>query len=102
MTLTLVSPFPITASAAVVNTTELPSLPLALTRVSRGMSIAASAGSVSENSSSVSADDGGIRLDTPGAIDVRERRTSASGTLGAGDGSLRIESGDGRIVLRGE
>lgn len=49
---------------------------------------------------SVDTRDGPIRLDLPGAVDVKQRRTSASGRLGAGDGRLRIHSGDGRVVVR--
>ncbi len=48
----------------------------------------------------IDTDDGGIRLDTPGAVDVSENRSSVSGRLGEGEGRLRIESGDGRVVLR--
>ncbi len=49
---------------------------------------------------SIDTDDGGIRLDTPGAVDVSKRESRVSGRLGAGEGSLRVESGDGRVILR--
>ena len=49
---------------------------------------------------SIDTDDGGIRLDAPGAVDVSKRRSQVSGKLGAGEGSLRVESGDGRVILR--
>lgn len=49
---------------------------------------------------SIDTDDGGIRLDTPGAVEVSERRSRVSGRLGSGEGSLRIESGDGDVALR--
>ena len=45
--------------------------------------------------------DGDIRVEVPGAADLSERRSSASGRIGSGEGRLRIESGDGRVVVRG-
>lgn len=44
--------------------------------------------------------DGPIRLEAPGAVDVKQRRRSVSGQLGAGEGRLRIESEDGRVLMR--
>ncbi len=44
--------------------------------------------------------DGPIRLDLPEAVDVREGRSRATAQLGAGEGRLRIETGDGRVVVR--
>ena len=44
--------------------------------------------------------DGAIRLDAPQATDVTRRESRLSGRLGAGEGELRVESGDGRVVLR--
>ena len=50
---------------------------------------------------SVDTRDGGIRVDLPGATNVSRRDNRVTGRLGEGAGRLDIESGDGRVVLRG-
>ncbi len=49
---------------------------------------------------SIDTGDGPIRLDLPEGVEVRQRRSSASAQLGGGEGRLRIETGDGRVVVR--
>lgn len=51
---------------------------------------------------SIDVDDGSIRLDLPEETDIRERRGRASGTLGDGNGRIRITAEDGRITVRAD
>jgi len=48
----------------------------------------------------VDVSDGRIRLDLPGAQLERKEPDMASGTIGDGDGTIRINSDDGRVTLR--
>jgi hypothetical protein len=49
---------------------------------------------------SIVTDDGSINLDLPGAEDIEKRRHSASGSMGGGEGRIRVRTADGRVVMR--
>lgn len=49
---------------------------------------------------SIDVDDARIRLDLPGAKNVQKGRRWMSGTLGSGEGKIRVRTEDGSVTLR--